>query len=109
MQDAAPEGLNQAPAGPTAIITILHPLGLHLRTGKDVVQTASRFEATITARNLTRASPAVDAKSIIQLMQLQARHGHQLQLEAAGPDAQAAIEALRGIFEAPQQAGPVHS
>ena len=112
MQDAPPESAGHVPAGPTAVITILHPLGLHLRTGKDVVQTASRFEAAITARNLTRASPAVDVKSIIQLMQLQARQGHQVQLEADGPDPHAAIDALCGLFEPqspqpPQKAGPV--
>lgn len=100
---------------PTATITIVHPLGLHLRTGKDVVQVACRFRASITARNLTRASPVVDAKSIIQLMQLQARQGHQVQLEASGPDAQAAIDALCSLFEPhqpqqsqqSQQSGPV--
>jgi phosphotransferase system HPr (HPr) family protein len=105
------DSLNSASAGQSATITILHPLGLHLRTGKDVVQVASRYRATITARNLTRSSPVVDAKSIIQLMQLQARQGHQVQLEADGPDAQAAIEALCGLFEPqpPPQSGPVLS
>lgn len=125
MQDAPrenAESAGSAPAGPTATITIVHPLGLHLRTGKDVVQVACRFRAAITARNLTRASPVVDVKSIIQLMQLQARQGHQVQLEARGPDAQAAIDALCSLFEPgqpqqshqkphqphqPQQSGPV--
>lgn len=108
MQDAPPDsagsadslnGLDSAPAGQFATITILHPLGLHLRTGKDVVQVASRYRASITARNLTRSSPVVDAKSIIQLMQLQARQGHQVRIEANGPDAQAAVEALCGLLE----------
>lgn len=112
MQDAPPENAGRsedAPVGRSATITILHPLGLHLRTGKDVVQVASRYRASITARNLTRSSPVVDAKSIIQLMQLQARQGHQVQLEANGPDAQAAIEALCGLFEPqpPPPPGPV--
>ncbi|NJN82770.1 MAG: HPr family phosphocarrier protein [Caldilineaceae bacterium] len=65
-----------------ATITITHPLGLHLRQSKDVVHVANRFEATITAQNLTRLSPAVDAKSILQLMQLQARQGHTLRVSA---------------------------
>jgi phosphotransferase system HPr (HPr) family protein len=37
-------------------------------------------------------------KSILQLMQLQARQGHSLQLAATGPDADAAIEALCSLF-----------
>lgn len=83
----------------TAVVTVAHPLGLHLRIGKDVVQMASKYEAAITARNLTRASPDVNMKSILQLMQLQARQGHQLQLSAEGPDAPDALVALALLLE----------
>ena len=79
-------------------ITILDPLGLHLRVGKDLVKVANQFSATITAENLSRPSPVVDVKSILQLMQLQARQGHILRLAAAGSDAQAAIAAVTQIF-----------
>lgn len=79
-------------------ITITNPAGLHLRTSKDVVQTASQFDASISAQNLTRQSPLVDVKSILQLMQLQARFGHTLLLRADGPDAQAALDALCTIL-----------
>lgn len=93
------EAAGAEPAGVSAIITINHPLGLHLRIGKDVVQLASRYEATITARNLTRPSPVVSAKSILQLMQLQARQGHQLALNAEGPDAADALAAICLLLE----------
>lgn len=83
----------------TAKITIQHPLGLHLRKSKDVVQVANRYDSQITAQNLTRQSPVVDAKSILQLMQLQARQGHVLCLSASGPDANAAIDALSALFD----------
>lgn len=79
-------------------ITIVDPLGLHLRVGKDLVKVANQFDATITAENLSRPSPIVDVKSILQLMQLQARQGHTLRLCAAGQDAQAAIDAVTRIF-----------
>lgn len=79
-------------------ITITNPAGLHLRTSKDVVQAASQFDATISAQNLTRQSPLVDVKSILQLMQLQARCGHTLLLRADGPDAQAALDVLCTIL-----------
>lgn len=84
----------------SAQVTITNPLGLHLRTGKEVVQTASQFDAKISAQNLTRASPLVDVKSILQLMQLQARHGHTLLLHAEGPDAQRALETLCTLLTA---------
>lgn len=82
-----------------ANVTIKHPLGLHLRKSKDVVQVANRYHADITAQNMSRESPTVDAKSILQLMQLQARQGHVVRLAATGTDAQAAIAALEALFE----------
>ena len=95
--------------GETAVITINHPLGLHMRIGKDVVQVAGRFQATITAQNLSRPSPVVDAKSILQLMQLQARQGHRIQLAADGPDAHSAVDALRLLLESAPNAPTAHS
>lgn len=90
--------------------TVHHPLGLHLRVGKELVTLANQFHAAITVQNLSRPSPVVDAKSILQLMQLQARQGHTLCLSAQGPDAQEAIAALCRLFdEAPrpdQMTGP---
>lgn len=82
----------------SAQVTITNPAGLHLRTGKDVVQAASQFEAKISAQNLTRPSPLVDVKSILQLMQLQAQKGHTLLLSAEGPDAQNALNALCALL-----------
>jgi phosphotransferase system HPr (HPr) family protein len=79
-------------------ITISDPLGLHLRVGKDLVKVANQYHCTITAENLSRPSPVVDVKSILQLMQLQARQGHTLRLAAAGPDAQDAISAVCQLF-----------
>ena len=84
----------------SAVVTVSDPRGLHLRSGRDVVRTASRFQAQITAANLSRNTNTVDLKSILQLMQLQARQGHSLQLAASGPDADAAIEALCSLFTA---------
>ncbi|MCB0046755.1 MAG: HPr family phosphocarrier protein [Caldilineaceae bacterium] len=80
-------------------MTVRHPLGLHLRKSKDVVQTASRFQAQITAQNLTRTSPVVNAKSILQLMQIQARQGHVIRLSAQGPDADDALAAISLLFD----------
>jgi phosphotransferase system HPr (HPr) family protein len=40
----------------------------------------------------------VDVKSILQLMQLQARQGHTLRLTANGVDAEAAIGAVTQVF-----------
>jgi phosphotransferase system HPr (HPr) family protein len=82
----------------TITVTVSDPMGLHLRTSKDVVRIASQFEAQITAKNLSRSSDAVDVKSILQLMQLQARKGHMLLLCAHGRDAADALNALSMLF-----------
>ena len=82
----------------SATVTVNDPQGLHLRTSKDVVRVASQYLAEITAQNLSRNSGQVDVKSILQLMQLQARQGHILHLQAAGPDAADALNALCLLF-----------
>ncbi len=86
------------PPRKSVVVTVTDPRGLHLRSGRDVVRTASRFQSQITASNLSRNTGAVDLKSILQLMQLQARQGHDLKLAASGPDAVAAIDALFSLF-----------
>ncbi|MCB0091670.1 MAG: HPr family phosphocarrier protein [Caldilineaceae bacterium] len=83
----------------TITLKINHPLGLHLRKSRDVVQVASQYQALITIQNLTRSTSPVDAKSIIQLVQLQARQGHELHLQATGPDALEALQALASQFD----------
>ena len=82
----------------TTNLTVTDPLGLHLRVGKDLVTVANQYRAAITAQNLSRPSPVVDVKSILQLMQLQARQGHTLRLSADGPDAQEALAALEAVI-----------
>jgi phosphotransferase system HPr (HPr) family protein len=84
----------------SASVVINHPQGLHLRVGKDLVQLANRYAAHIVLENLTRSAPVVDAKSILQLMQLQARQGHRVQISADGPDAKEALAALCALLEA---------
>ncbi|MXY94269.1 MAG: HPr family phosphocarrier protein [Caldilineaceae bacterium SB0670_bin_27] len=98
-----PDGCPEHPEAPlqasrSVVVTVSDPRGLHLRSGRDVVRIASRFQASITAANLSRNTSAVDLKSILQLLQLQARQGHSLHLAASGPDADAAIEALCSLF-----------
>ncbi len=97
-----PEG----PASCSRTVTVQEPMGLHLRTGKAIVQTANRFQARIAIRNLDQDVGPVDAKSILQIMQLQARQGHRLELVAQGPDARPALEALAQIFAQPGEPAP---
>lgn len=83
------------------IVTVRQRDGVHLRAGKDVVTLAAGFDADLEARNLSRPSPAVNLKSILALMQLQAREGHELLLRARGSDATSALEAMRHLLDTP--------
>lgn len=87
-----------------SIVVVANPQGLHLRSGKQVVQAAAAFAAEIRAANLSRPSPEVDLKSILQIMQLQAHGGHQLRIWAQGDDAAAAVSALAALIGSPAPA-----
>lgn len=81
-------------------ITIAHPTGLHARPAALFVRTAARFESTVRLRNITRnGNKEADAKSILGLMMLGIEHGHQVLVQADGPDEQAAVDALRALVE----------
>ena len=58
--------------------TILNPSGIHARPGALFVRTAAGFGSKITLENLDRESPAVDAKSILSVMQAAVGRGHRV-------------------------------
>ncbi|QDV35035.1 hybrid sensor histidine kinase/response regulator [Tautonia plasticadhaerens] len=78
-------------------VVILNPLGLHLRPADLFVGTARRFEAEVRVHLDGRA---VDGKSILDLATLAAGCGTRLELEARGPDAEAALAALAELVAA---------
>ena len=78
-------------------VVILNPLGLHLRPADCFVGLARRFAAEI---RVHRDGRAVDGKSILDMMTLAAGCGTRLDLEARGPDAEAALAALVELVSA---------
>jgi phosphotransferase system HPr (HPr) family protein len=73
-------------------VEISNPLGLHLRPADKFAQLANSFAGTeIRVRFKGRE---FNGKSILELAMLGAECGSQLELEARGPHAEAAIEAL---------------
>jgi phosphotransferase system HPr (HPr) family protein len=82
------------------VITISHPAGLHLRPAALFVRTANRFTSHITLTNLSRDGSAdVDAKSMLGVMQAAVSQGHQVRVQADGPDAADAVAALAALVE----------
>jgi phosphotransferase system HPr (HPr) family protein len=82
------------------VLTINHPAGLHLRPAALFVRTANRFTAQVTLANLSRdGSAAVDAKSMLGVMQAAVSQGHQVRVKAEGADAAEAVDALAELVE----------
>ncbi|OXS16888.1 phosphoenolpyruvate--protein phosphotransferase [Zobellella denitrificans] len=93
--------LNQGPTAALATgevtVVVRNPHGLHARPGAMLVQTAKKFEADIQVRNLDGDGHSVSAKSLMKVISLGVKAGHQLVFKAEGSDAEAA---LAGLVEA---------
>ena len=74
-----------------ATVNICNQRGLHARASAKFVKLASSFESEI---RVTRDGVTVDARSIMGLLMLGAGIGCGVDIEAEGPDAAEAIEAL---------------
>jgi phosphocarrier protein HPr len=78
-------------------VVVLNALGLHLRPAGQFVGLARRFAAEI---RVHRDGLCVDGKSLLDLAMLAAGCGTRLELEARGPDAEAAVAALADLVAA---------
>jgi len=79
-------------------VTITNPQGFHMRPQSVFARLANRFASTVTVSN---GSQRANGKSQWELMLLAAEQGSELLLEVAGPDAQAALDALSQVLAAP--------
>jgi phosphocarrier protein HPr len=75
----------------TATVVVTNPQGIHARPADMFVKLAVQFQSTV---DVIKDGARVDGKSILDMMMLAAVVGTELQIEATGPDAQSAIEAL---------------
>lgn len=89
-------------------VTIMLAHGIHARPAAVLARSATRFDSEV---SLVRDGREVNAKSIVALMSLGVRHGEQVSVRAAGPDAEKAVTTLAelivgGLGEAPALATP---
>lgn len=114
MPGLLPEGAAQAPAqmltGEELTLTIRNRLGLHARPAARLVSTAGNFDAAIEVR---LGAKQANAKSINQIATLGARQGDEIVVTASGPDAGAALAAIKALAdekfgdkEGPEDAAP---
>ena len=77
-------------------VEIVNIRGLHARASAKFVKLASNFDAEV---RVSKDGQTVDARSIMGLMMLAAGPGCRIDIEADGPEAQAAVEALAALVE----------
>ena len=78
-------------------VEVINERGLHARASAKFVKLAGEFDAEVT---VTREGQTVDARSIMGLMMLAAGPGSSIEIEAEGPDAEAAVAALEALVSA---------
>ncbi|HET9469830.1 MAG TPA: HPr family phosphocarrier protein [Usitatibacter sp.] len=76
-------------------VTISNKLGLHARASAKLTQAASGFASAVW---IAKGERRVNAKSIMGVMMLAAGLGSRVELEADGPDEEAAIQAVEALF-----------
>lgn len=84
-------------------VTVTSEHGLHIRPCQLLAQAAQKFRSTI---RLSKGDLQVDAKSVFDLMSLAAGPGVVLELEATGPDAAEALQAVGELFDQGFAAAP---
>lgn len=79
----------------TRQVEIINKRGLHARASAKFVKAASGFDAEV---RVSKDGQTVDARSIMGLMMLAAGTGCFIEIEAEGPEAEPAIEALVALI-----------
>ncbi|MFL6293059.1 MAG: phosphoenolpyruvate--protein phosphotransferase [Thermoanaerobaculia bacterium] len=105
---APPEGPAELGRSVEAAIGGSH--GLHARPATAFVELAKRFESDVVVRQGNRTA---NGKSLAGLLTLGAGAGAKVRISAQGPDAEAALAALKELIERPEEeeiflAGPAH-
>lgn len=83
-----------------ATFEVINSLGLHARPAARLVGEVSRYDARATLRNLTTGSNEVNAGSLSRVAALGAVRGHELEIAAAGPQANELVSAVVGLAAA---------
>ena len=79
-----------------ATLEITNRLGLHLRAASALAIALKPFTSNVT---LVWGSKRANARSVTSLIMLGAGAGTKLKVKVEGPDAEAALKAVRTLFE----------
>ncbi|HRO02773.1 MAG TPA: HPr family phosphocarrier protein [Terricaulis sp.] len=79
-------------------IQIVNIRGLHARASRKLAELALTYDDTIIM--VRREEEEADARSLMDLMMLGAGVGSSVEVEAEGPEADAALDAVEALFAA---------
>lgn len=85
--------------GLTQMFTIKNAHGLHARPGAMLVNALKPFESKVWVSNLNGDGKQVNAKSLMKVIALGVKQGHELEFVADGVDAKEALEAVGKAIE----------
>jgi phosphocarrier protein HPr len=86
--------MSEGPAVARRQVEVSNALGLHLRPALKFVELALKYQAEV---RIHYNGSDFNGKSILELTSLAAEFGSRLELEARGPDASEAVEALADL------------
>lgn len=92
MQDPAAGAATETPV--RRVVTVCNQKGLHARAAAKFVKLAESFDAQVTVE---KSETRVPGSSIMGLMMLAAGPGCDIEIEAIGPEAQGAVDALANL------------
>ncbi|MBE1531383.1 HPr family phosphocarrier protein [Actinomadura algeriensis] len=84
-------------------VRIESKVGLHARPAALFVQTAAKAPMDVTVAK--RGGDPVNAKSILAVLGLDARHGEEVVISAEGDDADALLDSLEALLSTPEPEG----
>lgn len=76
-------------------VPLLHRTGLHLRPAKRIWDTANQYQSEVW---ISWKGKRANAKSLLEMVALGALPGAELQVEADGADAEAAVKAIEDLI-----------
>jgi phosphotransferase system HPr (HPr) family protein len=91
--------MSQEAVGPETLtreVVVANSQGLHARPADMLAREARKWQSRI---ELVADAQRADGKSILEVLTLAAEAGTRLVVEATGPDAQQALEAIGSLFD----------
>jgi phosphocarrier protein len=77
-------------------LQIVNELGMHARAATKFVQTANKFQSSV---SVEKDGQVVNGKSIMGVLMLVAAKGTFIQVKCEGPDAEAALAAITTLVQ----------